>query len=132
MTVPVDDEGHLKVRIVLTIPQVARQFGWNRHRMARHLHRANDRLGGRLLYNMGQGTTRPRWTVSVPALKSLSPQWFLDPEEMQTKFAFLEKHAANTDDSIEEMRAQIRASQAQIDMLVAKVVELQSKVRKTG
>lgn len=57
--------------------------GWTRARMRRHLIARNRELGGTLLVNVGRGTERPRWTVTISALQAVSPQWFHDPETIQ-------------------------------------------------
>lgn len=74
---------------VLTIPQVAKLAGWSYDRMLAHLLALNRDTGGMLLVNVGRGANRPRWTVTLKALQSVSPQWFQDPEELR---AILEDH----------------------------------------
>lgn len=75
---------------VLTIPQVAKLAGWSYDRMLAHLLSLNRETGGILLVNVGRGKDRPRWTVTLKALQSVSPQWFQDPEELR---AILEDHS---------------------------------------
>lgn len=68
---------------ILTIPQVAKLAGWSYDRMLAHLLAMNRDCGGMLLRNVGRGSSRPRWTVTLQALQSVSPQWFQDPEELR-------------------------------------------------
>jgi len=75
---------------VLTIPQVAKLAGWSYDRMLAHLLALNRETGGLLLVNVGRGKERPRWTITLQALQSVSPQWFQDPEEVR---AILDDHA---------------------------------------
>jgi hypothetical protein len=75
---------------VLTIPQVAKLAGWSYDRMLAHLLAMNRECNGMLLVNVGRGASRPRWTVTLSALQSVSPQWFQDPEELR---AILEDHS---------------------------------------
>lgn len=114
------DEGE-RIRPIYTIPFVAKMFDWNRWRMERYLKRANERMGGMLLKNVGEGTSRPRWTVSISALKSLNPQWFLDPEEVQCRFAFLEEHAKETEENMESLQAQVNALKKAVEMLTDRI-----------
>lgn len=67
---------------ILTIPQAARMFKITRSRMHRILTTANEQLDGMLLKNIGT-KTRPRWTVTLGALKQIAPEWFRDPESLQ-------------------------------------------------
>jgi hypothetical protein len=46
--------------------------------MLRHLLRLDRRNGGMLLVNI-VGAARPRWTVTLGALRRLAPQWFVIP-----------------------------------------------------
>lgn len=63
---------------VLTIAEVAAIAGWEPQRMRRHLLRVNAEVGGMLLHNVGTAE-RPRWTMTLGALKQAAPQWFTDP-----------------------------------------------------
>lgn len=69
---------------VLSIAQVARLAGWSYDRMLAHLLHLNRETGGMLLVNVGRGKERPRWTITLSALQTVSPQWFQDPEEVKT------------------------------------------------
>ena len=62
--------------------------------MWRHLVAADRQLGGMLLVNVARRTERPRWTVTLAALKTLHPQWFVDPETMQDRIEQLEEENA--------------------------------------
>lgn len=88
---------------VLTIPQVAQRARWKRKRMWRHLIAANRELGGLLLVNMGRTGGRPRWVVTLAALKALHPQWFFDPESMQARIDVLEEE-------VETLRQELAAT----------------------
>lgn len=78
-----------KLDKVLTIPEVAAIAGWNRRRMYRHLMRVNAEVGGMLLRNIGS-REHPRWTVTLAALRQVSPQWFTDPETVHARLEALE------------------------------------------
>ena len=106
---------------VMTPPQVARMAGWSRRRMHRHLTHHNRRLGGRLLFDASMGESRPRWTVSVAALKNLAPQWFNDPEQVQMEFAFLHAEVEEANDNITAQDERIRSLEAQVAMLVERM-----------
>jgi hypothetical protein len=106
---------------VMTIPEAAKLVGWRRHRMARLLHRANERLGGTLLFDSTEGRgQRPRWTVSLAGMKAMAPQWFRDPEEIQLELDFAREHREQTDESLEELQARLRLLEAKIEMLVGR------------
>ena len=46
--------------------------------MLAHLLALNAEVGGTLLRNVSRGALRPRWTMTLEALQSVSPQWFRD------------------------------------------------------
>lgn len=106
---------------VLTPPQVAKLIGWSRRRTFRYLLLANARMGGRLLHDASMGSKRPRWTVSVAALKGIAGQWFNDIDQVQMEFEFLRDHAIKREETVEEMRSKMRVMEEQIRMLVEKV-----------
>ena len=76
---------------VLTIPQVAKRAKWSRWRMWRHLVAADRELNGMLLRNVGRNPARPKYTVTLAAVKALHPQWFFDPEDIQQRVTALEE-----------------------------------------
>lgn len=57
--------------------------------MWRHLRRMNAELNGMLLRNEGPKNGQPRWTVTLAALQSIAPQWFLDPEDIMAQLESL-------------------------------------------
>ncbi len=61
---------------VLTVAELATKAGWNYQRMWRHLRALNDERGGTLLRNTSRSKKRARWTASLAALRSASPEWF--------------------------------------------------------
>lgn len=63
---------------VLTVAEVARLAGWSYDRMLAHLLALNAQTGGMLLRNVSRGPKRPRWTITLEALQSISPEWFVD------------------------------------------------------
>lgn len=75
---------------ILTISEVAALAGWNRRRMFRHLTTVNRDLGGMLLRNVGTGS-RPRWTVSLSALRRVAPEWFVDRDAVNVRLEELER-----------------------------------------
>lgn len=108
-----------KPNVVLTIPELARRVGWTRRRMLRHLIERHHATGGTLLYNVGrEGGQRPRWVVSMEALKSLAPQWFNDPEQVQLCLDFLRERADGHEEEIEALKARLKALEKRIEMLV--------------
>lgn len=74
---------------VLTIPEVAAIAGWDRRRMLRHLLKVDAEIGGMLLRNVGS-KAKPRWTVTLRALRGVAPQWFTDPESLMARLEALE------------------------------------------
>ncbi len=74
---------------VFTIPQVAKMAGWTPTRMRRHLLAKHHELDGGLLTNVSRGQRRPRWTITLAALQSIAPQWFLDPQSLQRQVDFV-------------------------------------------
>jgi hypothetical protein len=74
---------------VLTIPQVAKQAKWTTARMRRYLYAKNAELDGSLLHNVGRGKERPRWTVTLAAVRAIAPQWFHDPESLQKQLDWM-------------------------------------------
>lgn len=82
---------------VLTIPEVAELAGWTRERMWRHLKAVNTDLGGMLLRNTSRGDRRPRWTISISALKAIAPQWFQDAEAIETRIVALESRMGRSE-----------------------------------
>ncbi len=86
----------MKLDKVLTPSDVAALAGWSRRRMLRHLLKLDARSGGQLLVNVG--TERwPRWTVTLGALKSVAPQWFIDEESLEARLTALEERVAVTE-----------------------------------
>lgn len=85
---------------VLSIPQAARLFRMTRSRMSRFLMSRHRALNGGLLVDMGRGALRPRWTVTLRALKAVAPQWFLDPESLQRQIDWLKSE-------VDEVRGQV-------------------------
>lgn len=61
---------------VRTIPEVARLVGWSEDRMRRYLLSMHVKSGGRLLHNTSRGSARPRWSLTLHALRTVAPQWF--------------------------------------------------------
>lgn len=78
---------------VLTIPEVAAIAGWHRRRMLRHLLRLNQELGGMLLHNVGT-RKKPRWTITLRALRAVAPAWFLDAEALHSRLEEVEGDVA--------------------------------------
>lgn len=74
---------------ILTIPEVAAIAGWDRRRMLRHLLKVDQLSGGMLLRNVGS-KAKPRWTVTLRALRGVAPQWFTDTEGIQARLEALE------------------------------------------
>lgn len=106
---------------MLTIPQIARRFGWTRRRMFRYLIRANAKMGGTLLFNMSHGG-KPRWGVTVSALKNLLPQFHNDPEQRQLEMEFLRAEAEKREITVEEMRAEMTTLKRKVEMIIEKIV----------
>lgn len=119
MTAPVPSLIH-----VLTPPQVAKFLGWSRRRTFRYLKQANNRMGGKLLHNTNEGGERPRWTVSVAALRLLAPQWFHDLERCQVEFEFMRDYAEHQAESVETLQSKIKTLEGQVRMLVDRVGEI--------
>lgn len=113
MTTPDDDE--LKLDPILRIQQVAKLAGWSVSRMRRFLIAKNVELGGQLLVNVGRGSSRPRWTVTLRALRALAPQWFVDPESTQRQIDWL---AEQSDDVRENLDALSRRVTAQHERML--------------
>lgn len=97
---------------ILTIPQAARLAGWSRWRMAEHLLRLNAELGGLLLANVSHGKKRPRWTVSVSALKLVHPQWFQDPESLQRQIEAVSEE-------VSEIRLRVVRVEKKVETLIS-------------
>ncbi len=75
----------------ITIPKLAKIAGWERKRMWRHLKRLDAELGGRLLFDKNKGTNRPpKFTVTLEALRQISPQWFSDATSLAARVEELE------------------------------------------
>lgn len=117
------NRGYISLTHVLSIPQVARLAGWRRERMFKHLMRHNRRMGGGLLFNAGNGSKRPRWTVSVGALKNLHREWFSDPEQTAMAFEYLHERVSKGDDRTEALEGLVRHQGQVISMLVEWVGE---------
>lgn len=83
-----------KLDKVLTIPEVAAIAGWDARRMRRHLLKVNREVGGMLLRNAGGSGMGARWTVTLAALQRIAPQWFTDPETVQSRLNELECEVA--------------------------------------
>ena len=73
------DDGTSSLDEVLTIGQVAKRAKWSVSRMRRYLLSRHNACGGRLLVNVGRGLLRPRWTITLRALRAVASGWFLDP-----------------------------------------------------
>lgn len=85
--------GALTLGKVLTIPEVASVAGWERKRMWRHLKKMDAELNGRLLKNVGT-SEKPKFTVTLAALRQVAPQWFSE--------------AASLTERVEELESQVR------------------------
>ena len=109
---------------VYTIRQVAKMAGWSYSRRRRHLLAKHEELDGGLLVNVGRGAERPRWTITLAALRALSPQWFLDPEETQRRIDFL-------DEENRELRARVEFLDRRLDAQTQRIVSL-AKERRAG
>lgn len=64
--------------------------------MRRYLLAKHADLNGNLLHNAGRGATRPRWTITMPALHAIAPQWFIDPESMQRQIDWISEQLDDT------------------------------------
>ena len=106
----------------LTIPQIARKFGWTRRRMFRYLIWANANMGGTLLFNASLGGRKPRWMVTVAALKNLLPQFHNDPEQRQLEMEFLRAEAEKREITVDEMRAEMTTLKRKVEMIIEKIV----------
>lgn len=83
----------MELERVFTIKEVAALAGWKRQRMLRHLLKINAEIGGMLLHNVGSAK-KPRWTVTMKALKRVAPQWLIDDESVEARIAALEEAIA--------------------------------------
>jgi hypothetical protein len=92
---------------VFSIVQVAKMAGWSVSRMRRHLVAKHLELGGALLYNVGRGTRRPRWTITLRALHAIAPQWFIDPESMQRQVEWLTRELDATRANMEALSKRV-------------------------
>lgn len=101
----------VKLDKVLTIPEVAAIAGWQRRRMLRHLLRLNSEVGGMLLHNIGT-KARPRWTVTLAAMKAVAPAWFSDDESVATRLEALEGE-------VKQLRRLLVATNETVAQLVA-------------
>lgn len=61
---------------VLTVAQLAKRIKWSYDRTLTHLRWVNEQTGGMLLHNVSRGPQRPRWTLTLGALKSTHEPWF--------------------------------------------------------
>jgi hypothetical protein len=102
---------------ILTIPEVAKRAGWSRWRMAKHLKRLNAELGGLLLVNIAHGEDRPRWTISLGALKLAHPQWFQDPESLQRQIDDLSEREAELRLRLHQAEKTIRFQTARLEAM---------------
>lgn len=79
----------MKLARVYTTTELAAMIGWPRRKLVRHLKRMNAEHGGTLIKNVGT-RLRPRWTVTLDALKQAAPQWLRDPEDVEARLEDLE------------------------------------------
>lgn len=85
----------LRLERVYGMAELAAMIGWDRRRLVRHLLRLNAELGGMLLRNIGSAE-RPRWTTTLSALRTASPQWFRDEEAVENRLQELEEQQARS------------------------------------
>jgi hypothetical protein len=104
---------------VLTIKQVAKRAGWSISKMRRFLVAKNNETGGALLFNAGLGSKRPRWTITLRALKVIAPQWFFDPEAMQRRVEYLTERIEETRENVAAQGRRLTALH-QVVMVVAR------------
>jgi len=71
----------VRLHQVLGVAQVARLAGWSYDRMLAHLLALHRETGGTLLKNVSRGDKRPRWTITLEALQSVSPEWFREKKD---------------------------------------------------
>ena len=106
---------------VLTIPQAAKRAGWSRTRMWRFL--MAQHIKSPLLVNVGRGK-RNVWTVSLGALRSIAPEWSVDPERVSADLEYLREHAANTDEALASHEEELKCLRGQVAMLVERLTEM--------
>lgn len=104
---------------ILSIAEAARRAKWARRRMWRHLIALNRELGGLLLVNVARGKIRPRWTVSVAALKLVHPQWFQDPDGLQHQLDALRDESRETRIRVARLERTTTAHEQQLAALRA-------------
>lgn len=73
--------------------------------MRAHLVALNEEMHGMLLRNVSRGNQRPRWTITLRALQSVSPQWFLDRETIIQRLEELE-HRVRRVENVQTMHTE--------------------------
>lgn len=92
---------------VYGMAELAAMIGWDRRRLVRHLQNMNEQHGGTLLKNVGRPGKRPRWTTTLSALRSASPQWFRDDEAIENRLQSLQDQQEHTADVLHAATNQI-------------------------
>jgi hypothetical protein len=106
---------------VLTISQAAKLAGWSVARMRRFLVARHRESGGRVLVNVGLGSIRARWTVSLSALRALCNNWFVDDDVLREQIDYLAHRLEDTRENVATQGRRITAVH-QIVMAVARDV----------
>lgn len=91
----------------MTIPTLARKIGWSAPRLRRLLVARHLESDGNLLVNVGRGRVRPRWTVTLAAIKALAPQWFFDPDATQRQIEWLSGEVDGQRETIEVLSRRV-------------------------
>lgn len=68
---------------VLTIAEVAQMIGWPVRRTHRYLTSLDRQLGRSLLRDVGRAG-KPRWTLTIGALRAACPEWFASEPSVRT------------------------------------------------
>lgn len=95
-------------------------IGWDRQRLVRHLRNLDKEHGGMVLHNIARKGRRPRWTTTLSALRSVSPQWFRDNEALENRLQLVEDQQGETAE-------QLHAATNQIATLSRRYRELKTK-----
>lgn len=99
-------------------------IGWSVARMRRYLVFANRRLGGTLLLNVGRGSERPRWAVTLEALQSVAPQWFIDPATIQREVERLNSELDEVRGAAVYLDRRVREESRRVDMQTDRIIAL--------
>jgi len=125
---PWPSEGAGRLGKLVSIAQVAQVAGWEYQRMRRHLVRMNEQLGGLLLSDVrSEGSSRPRYMLTMAALEQVQPNWFAQCQSLGARVEELEEELGEREDMIAAAHRDIGRLSARVEKLERRLASLEAR-----